>query len=201
MRVVPNGLDVAQFRDAAPASLDGSPRLLFVGRLEPRKGFGFAVRAFGLLASEFPNGVLVVAGDGPERKAAQELPPAQSRRVMMLGAVSRDDLPHYHAAADVFLAPNTGGESFGIVLLEAMAAGLPVVASDIPGYREVVRHEVEGLLVRPRDPVALAGAVRRLLREPELAHRLGEAGRLRAERFAWPVVAEEIEGAYRQALA
>ena len=82
-----------------------------------------------------------------------------------------------------------------------MAAGLPVVASDIPGYREVVRHEVEGLLVPPRDPAALAAAIRQLLTDRGLARRLGEAGRGRAERFAWPVVAEEIEGAYRQALA
>jgi phosphatidylinositol alpha-mannosyltransferase len=201
VRVVPNGLDVRQFQDAEPARLTGAPRLLFVGRLEPRKGFRFAVRAFGILADEFPGAILVVAGDGPERRAVQELPPAVSERVVMLGAVSQPDLPHYHAAVDVFLAPNTGGESFGIVLLEAMAAGLPVVASDIPGYREVVRHEVEGLLVPPRDPAALAAAVRRLLTDPDLAHRLGDAGRSRAERFAWPVVAEEIEGAYRQALA
>jgi len=201
MRVVPNGLDVQQFRDAEPAALSGAPRLLFVGRLEPRKGFRFAVRAFGQVAQEFPRAILVVAGDGPERRAVQELPSDVADRVLMLGGVSQRDLPHYHAAVDVFLAPNTGGESFGIVLLEAMAAGLPVVASDIPGYREVVRHEVEGLLVPPRDPAALAAAIRQLLTNRELARRLGEAGRGRAERFAWPVVAEEIEGAYRQALA
>jgi phosphatidyl-myo-inositol alpha-mannosyltransferase len=201
VRVVPNGLDVEPFQQASPAELPGQRRLLFVGRLEPRKGLRFAIRAFRLLADEFADAVLVVAGDGPERKAAQELPPSTRDRVIMLGAVSRTDLPHYHAAADAFLAPNTGGESFGIVLVEAMAAGLPVVASDIPGYREVVRHEVEGLLVPPRDPAALADAVRRLFTDDDLAGRLGANGRQRAERFAWPVVAEEIEGAYRQALA
>jgi phosphatidylinositol alpha-mannosyltransferase len=201
IRVVPNGLDIEPFRDAQPASLSGSPRLLFVGRLEPRKGFRFAVRAFRMLAEEFPESILVVAGDGPEKKAVLELPPEIRERVVMPGAVSRSDLPHYHAAADVFLAPNTGGESFGMVLLEAMAAGLPVVASDIPGYREVLRHEVEGLLVPARDPAALAHAARRLLLDPALARSLGAAGRVRAERFAWPVVATEIESAYREALA
>lgn len=200
VRVVPNGLDVARFQGASPAALPEGRRLLFVGRLEPRKGFRHAAQAFVLLSERHPDLVLVVAGDGPEREVVGTLPRAVRDRVVMLGMVEQSALPHYHAAAEVFLAPNTGGESFGVVLVEAMAAGLPVVASDIAGYREVVRHEEEGLLVTPGDPKALAEAVARLLGDPGLAARLGAAGRRRAARFNWSVVAEEIEDAYREAL-
>ena len=115
-------------------------------------------------------------------------------------ALSR--VPHrgIHAAVDLFVAPAVGGESFGIVLVEAMAAGLPVIASDIPGYREVVRDGIEGILIPPRDPPALAAAVRRLLDRPEEMARLGEAGRRRAERYSWTAVTREIEAAYQDAL-
>jgi phosphatidylinositol alpha-mannosyltransferase len=121
----------------------------------------------------------------------------------MRGTVSEEDKPGHFAAADVFLAPATGGESFGIVLVEAMAAGVPVVASDIAGYRDVVGdrdHGGVGFLVPPEDPPALAGAVRRLLADPGLAADLRQAGPARAARFDWPVVAAEVEGAYEEAL-
>ena len=107
-----------------------------------------------------------------------------------------DDWVRYHAAADVYCSPAVGQESFGIVLVEAMAAGVPIVATDIPGYREVVRDGVEGLLVRPNDPVALADAVRRLLSEPELASALAEAGRARAQAFSWDAVVPRLEAVY-----
>ena len=119
----------------------------------------------------------------------------------MLGAVPHHRLPPYHAAAHVFIGPARGGESFGIVLVEAMAAGLPVVASDIDGWREVVRHGIDGLLVPPSDPAALAVAVRRVLDDPALAAKLSAAGRERSERYRWETVAEEIEAAYRDAIA
>jgi phosphatidyl-myo-inositol alpha-mannosyltransferase len=128
------------------------------------------------------------------------LAPGVRGRVVMLGTVPHDHLPGYHAAAEAFVAPALGQESFGIVLVEAMAAGLPIVATDIPGYREVVRPDVEGLLVPPNDSGALAAALRRVLADRELAHRLRHAGRARAELFRWPVVVEQIESAYRDAL-
>jgi phosphatidyl-myo-inositol alpha-mannosyltransferase len=131
----------------------------------------------------------------------ERLSPALRDRVLMLGAVPHGHLPPYHAAADVFIGPARGGESFGIVLIEAMAAGLPVVASDIDGWREVVRDGVDGLLVPPDDPPALAGSVRAVLDDPDLARRLGEAGRARAERYAWSTVTGEIERAYDDAVS
>ena len=121
-------------------------------------------------------------------------------RVTMLGAVPNEELPPIHAACDLYLGPSTGGESFGIVLVEAMAAGLPVVASDTPGYDEVVTDEGLGLLVPPRDPAALAAAAARVLDDAELAGRLHAAGPVRARDFDWSVTVGAIEDAYRDAL-
>jgi phosphatidyl-myo-inositol alpha-mannosyltransferase len=202
VRIVPNGCDVDLFAKAESAGdLPPGRRLLWVGRLDPQKGFGVAVQAFGRLAADFADLVFVVAGDGRDRGAVDGLAPDVRSRVVMLGNVPHERLPRYHASADVFVAPALGQESFGIVLVEAMAAGLPIVASDIPGYREVVRAGVEGLLVPPGDPSALAVGLRRLLTDATLSQALGAAGRKRAERFRWPVVIEQIESAYHDARA
>jgi phosphatidylinositol alpha-mannosyltransferase len=198
--IVPNGVETARFATAEPADLPAGARLLFVGRLDQRKGFPVAVAAFARLASSHPELRLLVAGDGPERSAVDVLPADVRPRVTMLGTVSNQDLPRYHAASDLFLGPAIGGESFGIVLVEAMAAGLPVVASDIAGYDEVVRDGVDGLLVPPDDPAALAVAIGKVLDDPALARRLGDAGRERAAAFDWSVIEERIEGLYEKAL-
>jgi phosphatidylinositol alpha-mannosyltransferase len=116
----------------------------------------------------------------------------------MLGSVPNVELPACLAAADVFASPATGHESFGIVLVEALAAGVPVVATDIPGYREVIRAGVDGLLVPPSDAAALASAIRRVLAEPELASALAHAGRARAREFSWDVVVPRIEAIYER---
>jgi phosphatidylinositol alpha-mannosyltransferase len=199
VRIIPNGADVELFDSADPAPLPEGRRILFVNRLDRRKGFPVMVEAFRRLALERPDAVLVVAGDGQHRTAVRDLPIEARARVVMLGAVPHRDLPPYHAACEVFCAPATGRESFGIVLVEAMAAGLPVVASDIAGYREVVRDGVEGILVPSRDPEALAGAVGKLLDGPEDAARLGAAGRERAARYSWGAVARQLEAVYAEA--
>jgi len=199
-RVIPNGVDVELFRDAPPATLPPGRKLLFVNRLDPRKGFSVGVEAFRTLGAQMSDLLLVVAGDGPERPAVDALPGDLRSRVLMLGAVPHEDLPPYHAAADVFIGPARGGESFGIVLIEAMSAGLPIVATDIDGWREVVRTGVDGLLVPPNDPAALAAGVRRVLEDPKLASGLAASGRRRSERYRWSTVVEQIERAYRDAI-
>lgn len=200
LEIIPNGLDVERFAHpgAAPEGLPAGRRLLWVSRLDPQKGFGTLVQAFALLAREHPDISLVVAGDGRDRNAIAALSEADRARVVMLGAVPHEDLPPYYGAADVFVAPATGQESFGYVLVEAMAAGLPVVASDIAGYREVVRSGIEGFLVPPGDPSRLAEAVAGVLSDPALAARLSEAGRARAAGFGWDRIAPRIEAVYRR---
>jgi phosphatidylinositol alpha-mannosyltransferase len=198
--IVANGVETARFATAAPADLPPGIQLLFVGRLDRRKGFPVAVAAFARLAPDRAELRLVVAGDGPERSVIDTLPPEVRSRVTMLGTVSNPELPSYHAASDLYVGPSMGGESFGIVLVEAMAAGLPVVASAVPGYDEVVRDGVDGLLVPAGDAAALAGAIGRVLDDPTLARRLGDAGRERAATFDWSVIVERIEALYEKAL-
>ena len=200
IRIVPNGTDVHVFERATPAKLPKGRTMLFVGRLEPRKGFPVAVRAFARLAQQYSDLQLIVVGEGVEREAVEVLPYALRSRVHLLGRVSDHVLPTYYAAADVFVAPALGSESFGIVLVEAMAAGLPIVASDIAGYREVVRDRREALLVRSGDPSALAGAVQQLFENPEQARAMAEAGRVRAQRYDWDTILTTLEEIYSEAL-
>jgi phosphatidylinositol alpha-mannosyltransferase len=174
---------------------------LFVGRLDERKGFPIAVRAFARLAPGRPDLRLIVVGEGPQRSAVAELPAEIRARVTLLGAIPNVDLPPYVTACDVFLGTSVGGESFGVVLVEAMAAGVPVIASDIAGYDEVVRDGVEGLLVPPRDPQALAAAIATILDDRALAARFVAAGRERAATFDWDVVAARLEELYGRAVS
>jgi phosphatidylinositol alpha-mannosyltransferase len=201
LRVIPNGCDLDLFAGAAPrGDLPPGRRVVWVGRLDEQKGFPVAVRAFSDLSPEFADLTFVVVGEGRDRSAVSLLDPDTRRRLVLAGSVVHGELPAYLSRADVFVAPALGQESFGIVLVEAMAAGVPVVASDIPGYREVVRNGVDGILVPPGDPVALAGAVRRVLLDPALGSRLRDAGRARAKVFSWDVVTDRIEAAYQEAL-
>ncbi|MGH3443220.1 MAG: glycosyltransferase, partial [Nitriliruptorales bacterium] len=173
----------------------------FVGRLERRKGLEQLVRAFVRVKRHRPTVRLLVVGDGPERARCQQLLTARLRAdVLFLGRVDEEDLPRFHASADLYVAPNLGGESFGIVLLEAMAAGLPVVASDIPGFRSVIRDGVEGRLVPPGNVAALAEAIDALLANPALRDALAEQAATSAERYDWPVVVDDLRRIYQRVL-
>jgi phosphatidyl-myo-inositol alpha-mannosyltransferase len=203
--VVPNGVDVGRFSSATPLlgllrPGDG-PVLLFVGRLEERKGLEHLVRAFPILKTTRPDLRLVVVGEGPERDRVQSLlPPSLRVDVDFLGRVDAGDLPALYAACDVFVAPSLGGESFGIVLIEAMAAGAPVVASDIPGYASVVTDGVTGRLVPPGDPRALAEALEALLANPSLRTALSSQAREGVDAYDWPSVASQVRDRYESAL-
>ena len=199
--VVPNGVDIQSFADARPARLGPGRKLLFVNRLDRRKGFDVAVGAFARLCDRYDDLILVVAGHGPCHRDVDAAPPAVRRRILMLGEVDDAELRSLYAAADVFLAPAIGCESFGAVLLEAMAARRPIVASDIDGYREVVRAGVDALVVRARDTEALADGVTHILDDPALAERLASSARVRAQTFGWDVVTDAVEQAYRTAVA
>jgi len=199
IRIVPNGVEWSRFASLPPPS--GST-ILFLGRMEKRKGAAIAVDAFARLAPALPGAELVLAGEGPERRAVEDAVPAELReRVTFAGRIEPLDLPGTFGHATVVCAPSLGGESFGIVLLEAMSAGRPVVASAIPGYAAVVRDGIDGLLAPPGDAGALASALERLLRDPAAARAMGAAGRARAKAFDWPLVAAEVEEVYRAAVA
>jgi phosphatidylinositol alpha-mannosyltransferase len=138
-----------------------------------------------------------VVGSGPqEREARRYVATRGLKAVEFLGRVTDAEKAQLFRTADIFASPATGGESFGIVLLEAMAAGAPIVASDIHGYKGVVRRGREGLLVPPREPKELALAIARLLDDPGLRAEMGAAGRLRAEEFSWPRVTAKVEDYY-----
>jgi len=202
--LIPNGIDVTRFHpNVPPIATYDRPTILFVGRYnESRKGLKYLIEAMALVRREFPTCQLVVVGPGdPERYRRLIERVNVAEHVHFVGPVSADERPRYYTACDVFCAPATGRESFGIVLLEAMACGRPVVASDIRGYRFVVRHGVEGLLVERKNPEALALALVHLLADPALRHRLGQAGRARAEQFAWPVIAQQTLEYYERVRA
>lgn len=202
LQVIPNGVDVRAFADAEslPELVDPErPLLLFVGRLEPRKGLDVAIRAFLRVRAARPGVRLCVVGEGPERQRCQDMVPGSLRPdVLFVGSVDDEQKARYHASADVFVAPNRGGESFGIVLLEAMAAGLPVVASNIPGFRGVVKDARQGLLVPPGDALAMAEAIGTLLANARLRRAMAREGRRTADRYDWAVVGAEVEEVYRR---
>jgi phosphatidylinositol alpha-mannosyltransferase len=201
--IVPNGIDVQRFRDVEPFPWagDGIPRILFVGRFtEPRKGFKYLLRAMPYVHQQFPRARLVVVGGGKRDQFEGLMERYGVRNVQFIGLVSPADLPRYYASCDLFCAPSTSGESFGIVLLEAMAAGRPVVAGDIPGYRSVMTNGKEGLLAPPKDPMALSLAIVRLLADAALRRQMGTSGQETASRYAWPEIAARVLGVYERAM-
>jgi len=206
-RVISNGVDLARFGDQSlapvPEFADGRPNVLFVGRLEKRKGFVHLLRAFVGVQAKMPQARLIVAGAFGEKQMepfARQVEADGLREVHFISWPSKEMLARFYRTADVVCAPSTGFESFGLILVEAMAAGRPVVTSDIPGYREVVRHEVEGLLVSPGDEEGLAAALLRVLADKELQERMGRNGRARAGLYAWNRVASEILAYYDELL-
>ena len=203
--IIPNGIDIDRFSHGVEPfawAADGVPRVLFVGRFsEHRKGFRYLLRAMPLVRQQFPNARLVVAGTGNPDRYAGEMERYQVAGVDFVGFVSPEELPRYYASCDLFCAPSIERESFGIVLLEAMASGKPVVATTIPGYASVMTNRHEGMLVPPRDPQALALALVRLLADRELRERCAAAGRATAARYAWPQIAARMLEVYERAAA
>jgi phosphatidyl-myo-inositol alpha-mannosyltransferase len=198
-KVIPNGVDVPRFAGAVPIGRwqDDTPNVLFVGRHEPRKGLLDLLKAHRILRKTGYRSRLLVVGSGPqEREARRYVATRGLQAVEFLGRVTDDEKAQLFRTADIYVAPATGRESFGIVLLEAMAAGAPIVASDIHGYKGVVRRGREGLLVPPREPGEIAAAIARLLDDPALRAEMGAAGRLRAESFSWPRVTAKVEEYY-----
>jgi phosphatidyl-myo-inositol alpha-mannosyltransferase len=199
--IIPNGVDIELYGSAAPLEQlrDGTLNILFIGRLEERKGLIHLLKAYHRLRKRRVDARLLVIGAGPKlREYRRFVGLRQIRDVEFLTRVSDARKARYLASADIFCVPSTGQESFGIVLLEAMAAGVPIVASDIHGYKNVLQRDVQGLLVEPRNHRALAAALYTLARDPELRHQMGEAGRRRAPEYSWPRVTERVVEYYHE---
>jgi phosphatidylinositol alpha-mannosyltransferase len=198
-KVIPNGVDVARFQRAVPISRwqDGTKNILFVGRFEARKGLLDLLKAYRILRKTGCHCRLLVVGGGPQAKEARRyLATRKLGGVEFLGRVSDDERDALFKTADVYCSPATGRESFGIVLLEAMAAGTAIVASDIHGYKGVVRRGREGLLVPPGKPKDLAAALAQLLSDDELRDAMARSGLERAQEFSWERVTAKVEDYY-----
>jgi phosphatidylinositol alpha-mannosyltransferase len=198
-RIIPNGVDLPAAPPALPGAAinDGALRILFIGQAVERKGLPVLLRAFEALREEIP-ATLTLVGASPQEVSHMML---DGRGVHALGKVSDERKLAELRAADVVCAPSLGGESFGMVLTEAFAAGASVVASDIPGYRDVLRDGEQGMLVPAGDALALAQALRSLALDPAARARMARCARESAERFAWPRVAAEVLDCYERAIA
>ena len=202
--IIPNGVDIERF--SAPAEPlshldDGMVNILFVGRLEKRKGLRYLLRAFATVKAARPRTRLVVVGGYDERQKRgydRWVRESGLSDVEFAGYVPLEMLPRFHHSAQIFCAPNTGNESQGIILLEAMAAGCPVVASNIEGFADVLTHGVEGLLVRPKDADALAGALLQLVDHPEQRGAMSAQGFERALHFSWERVSQRVLSYYER---
>jgi phosphatidyl-myo-inositol alpha-mannosyltransferase len=197
--LIPNGVAVRKFEKADP--LPGWPgpggALGFLGRMdEPRKGFAILLRAFEMMATERPGLRILVAGHGDADEALAKTPAALRDRIVMLGQVSDEDKIRVYHSVDVFCAPNTGGESFGIVLAEAMAAGAPIVASDLDAFRHVLRRGQAGELFPNGNAAELAAAAGRLLDQPARRAELSAAASAAVRAYDWPVVARDVVRVY-----
>ena len=198
-KVIPNGVDRDRFAHAVPIARwqDGCPNILFVGRLESRKGLLPLLKAYRILRKSGRMCRLLVVGSGPQEREARRY--VMTRRlpdVEFLGRVPDAEKVQLFKTADVYVSPATGRESFGIVLLEAMAAGTAIVCSDIHGYKGVVRRGEQALLVPPGESRPLAEAIRRVLDDPDLRERMRQSGLERVVEFGWDRIAARVEAYY-----
>lgn len=190
-----NGIEVERFAQAEPWPREGTgPVIFFLGRHEPRKGLDVLLAAMASLPADV---TVWIGSDGPDTERLR-VRHAGDPRLVWLGRLSDEEKRRRLRAADVFCAPSLRGESFGVVLLEAMAAGAAVVAGDLSGYRLVARPDRDGLLVPPGDPVALADALRAVLSDPALRAQLVASGRERADSFGMDLLADRYLELYER---
>ncbi|MDD5748374.1 MAG: glycosyltransferase family 4 protein [Actinomycetota bacterium] len=197
-KVIPNGVDTGLFfpRETRPSGFAGAPSILFLGRNEPRKGFSTLLEAFKIVLREI-DCFLVVVGSGFDSRSLEK---DFQDKILIAGELSDEELPSYISASNVLCAPSLGGESFGIVLLEAMACGTPVVASDIAGYCDVVKATGGGILFRKGNASELASSLIRVLKHENLRNELKGKAISGANEFSWKKLAIEVEKCYQQDL-
>lgn len=203
--IIPNGIDCDRFSPEVNPIIEpeeGLLRILYVGRMDQRKGVPYLLKAVPLAQKRLDARIeLMLVGEGRMRSILFPRPlRPDGTEIRAVGRVDPELLPRYYRSADIFCSPATGRESFGIVLLEAMASGVPVIASDIPGYRRVVAHGVDGLLTRPKEPEAIADAIVTLGSSKSLRDELGSRGRKKAMQYDWPIIAKRLEEVFLRIL-
>ena len=204
--IIPNGVDLERFSDdVAPFEeyLDGKKNILFLSRLEFRKGLNYLLNAFLLVKREMPDVRLIVAGSGTRLRRRYERwvrKTGLEKDVIFVGFVPEEDKPRYYKTADIFSVPATGRESQGLILLEAMAMGKPVVATSIPGYAGVVNHGEDGLLVPPRNYQELSQALLTLLNDEKLRQQMGARGKVKSKDYDWKVVSSRLLDYYQKTI-
>lgn len=197
--IVPNGVDVDVFSSAQPLppNPEGRSRIVFLGRIdEQRKGLAVLLEAMEILAAKDIRPELMVAGPGDSAAVIKDLHDTIAGQVEVLGAVSEEHKRSLLKSADIFVAPNLGGESFGIILIEAMAAGAPVLASDLDAFATVLQQGEAGWLFPVGDAAALAVEIESLLVDPTLRAELAARGRKRADDYDWPAITDQIVAIY-----
>ncbi len=203
--IVPNGIDCERFNPSVrPIEEHGGDRIriLYVGRMDQRKGVPYLLKAIPLAQKRLDARIeLVLVGEGKLRSLLFPKPLSlHGAKIRAVGRIEPELLPRYYRSADIFCAPATGRESFGIVLLEAMASEVPVIASDIPGFRRVISHGADGLLTRPMDPDALADAIVKLGSSRSYREELGSKGRKKALQYDWPIIVKKLEEIFLRTL-
>ena len=203
LRVIPNGIDLSIYQPGlAPIRhlRDDNVNILFVGRLEKRKGLGDLLRAYRSITDRVPRSRLIIVGDGPLRGRVESyVTRHRLPNVVLAGYVPDSVKPRYYNSADIFCAPATGAESFGIVLLEALASGLPVVATEVPGYMSVLEPGRDSITVQPKNWRELAASLVILARDHDLRRRLADYAVQKARRYSWDRVAIEVLEVYEEA--
>jgi phosphatidylinositol alpha-mannosyltransferase len=204
--IIPNGVDTHHFNNSVtPIDRfnDGKTNILFVGRLEKRKGFDYLLEAYRLIKPEIPDCRIIQVGPGVRLRKKYEKRIIQYGipDVNFTGYATYDDLPRYYKTADIVCFPNTGWESQGIVLLEAMAIGKPIVASAIDGFTSVLTDGVEGITVPPKDVEKLAESITRLIKDKQLREQMGARGKPKAMQYDWPLLAKKVLDFYTTTLA
>jgi phosphatidylinositol alpha-mannosyltransferase len=199
-RIIPNGIDTRLFNPQVKPLEEFSnnyPKILFLARFEPRKGLKYLLQALPIIKKAVGDVLLIVVGQGLLGYTYQNYIAKEVRdNVHFAGLITGDKRARYYASCNVFCAPSIGNESFGIVLLEAMATGKPVVASNIPGYQSIIENGKNGFLTQSRNPEDIADKIIKILRNPELAINMGEAGLQKLKKYSWEKITEQVESYY-----
>jgi phosphatidylinositol alpha-mannosyltransferase len=201
--VIPNGIDGQKFSNAKVLEeFSGDYTVGFIGRFEePRKGLQVLIDSLPIVARFIPNVRYLIAGPGENKDFLKEIDPQLRNRIKFLGRLTDEDKASFLKSIKIYVAPNTGGESFGIILTEALSAGTAVVASDIPAFEAVLENGEAGALFINEDSEDLAKTLVSMLKDDQKRNRLASNGKLSAQKYDWQVVAEQIESVYEMAIA